>query len=78
VTAWEPPARFACTWHPGYDPSEGQDLDVTFVADGDGTRVELMHTGWERRGASAAEKFASYDSRGGWELILEGCFAKAV
>jgi hypothetical protein len=78
VTAWEPPARFACTWHPGYDPSEAQDLEVSFVPDGSGTRVELVHTGWERRGAEAAEKFANYGSAGGWDYTLAEFARKAA
>jgi uncharacterized protein YndB with AHSA1/START domain len=73
VTAWEPPGRFACSWHPGYDPSEAQDLEVRFLPEGDGTRVELVHTGWERRadGAEAAKDYGQ-----GWEIVL-GKFAAA-
>ena len=75
VTAWNPPRRFACTWHPGYSPDEAQDLDVLFVADGSGTRVELTHAGWERRGDKAGPVADAYDS--GWELVL-GRFEAAV
>ena len=73
VTAWEPPGLFACSWHPGYDPAEAQDLEIRFVPEGDGTRVELVHTGWERRadGAEAAKDYGQ-----GWEIVL-GRFAAA-
>ena len=76
VTAWEPPARFACTWHPGYDPSEAQDLDVRFVPDGSGARVELVHTGWERRGARAEEMHAGYDT--GWDYVFVELYGGAA
>jgi len=69
VTAWEPPGRFACTWHPGYSPDEAQDLEVRFLPDGQGTRVELTHTGFERRGAKAARMTEAYNS--GWVPVLD-------
>jgi uncharacterized protein YndB with AHSA1/START domain len=74
VTAWEPPERFASTWHPGYDAAEGQDLEVRFTPEGDGTRVDLVHTGWERR-ADAEEMLRNYDA--GWDVVLGERFAGA-
>jgi uncharacterized protein YndB with AHSA1/START domain len=69
LTAWEPPARVAFTWHPGYDdPTQHTDVEVTFVAEGAGTRVELVHVGWERLGERAAETVRGYDN--GWNLVL--------
>ena len=41
---------------------------MRFVPEGDGTRVELEHRGWERWGDEAAETRASYDS--GWDTVL--------
>lgn len=73
VTAWEPPSLFACTWHPGNDPAQAQDLEVRFLPESDGTRVELVHTGWERR-ADGAEAVKDYEQ--GWEIVL-GTFAAA-
>jgi uncharacterized protein YndB with AHSA1/START domain len=75
VTAWDPPSRFACTWHPGNDPAQAQDLDVRFIPDGDGTRVELAHTGWERR-ENPAEAMEGYDS--GWDVVLGELYARAA
>jgi uncharacterized protein YndB with AHSA1/START domain len=67
VTVWEPPSRVAVDWHvTAGKPSTG--LEVRFVPDGDGTRVELEHRGWERWGDEAAETHASYDS--GWDTVL--------
>ena len=47
VLAWEPPARFAMTWYPGHDDTRATRLEVRFAPEGDGTRVDLEHTGWE-------------------------------
>ncbi len=65
VTAWEPPARIAYTWHPGYSPDEGQEVEITFTPEGDGTRVDLVQTGWERRGDKAAKMYAGLSTRAG-------------
>ena len=40
VTAWEPPQRVAFLWHPGQDSSRAQDIEVRFVPEGSGTRLE--------------------------------------
>lgn len=68
VTKWDPPAVVAFTWHPGRTASQATQVEVSFTADGTGTRVELVHTGWEARDAAARN---SYDS--GWDFVL-GCF----
>src|SRR4029077_18882967 len=53
VTAWDPPVRVEFTWHPG-GPADGrQTVDVEFQVEADGTRVTLIHAGWESPGASA-------------------------
>lgn len=67
VTAWEPPSRVAVDWHvTAGKPST--ELEVRFVPEDDGTRVELEHRGWERWGDEAAETRASYDK--GWDTVL--------
>ena len=67
VTAWEPPARVVFTWkQPGWDAET--EVEVRFLAEGDGTRVELEHRGWEAAGDAARRAFESYG--GGWALIL--------
>jgi uncharacterized protein YndB with AHSA1/START domain len=68
VLAWDPPARVAMTWYPGHDPAEATELEVSFAADGDRTRVDLVHRGWETRAARAEEARTSYDT--GWEAVL--------
>jgi hypothetical protein len=44
---------------------------VRFAPEGEGTRVELEHRGWEKSGAGER---SSYD--GGWEYVLRK-FAEA-
>lgn len=69
VLAWEPPTRVHMTWRPGFDAdSPDTEVEVTFTAEGDGTRVELVHTGWEKL-AEGAKSRAGYE--GGWDGVLE-------
>ena len=68
VTAWEPPHRLGLSWYPGQDASAATDVEVRFTADGDGTRVDLEHSGWERLGENA--RAASDGYRGGWDEVL--------
>jgi uncharacterized protein YndB with AHSA1/START domain len=68
VLAWEPPARFVMSWYPGHDPSEATELEVRFASEGDGTRVDLDHRGWEILAARAQELRKGYDS--GWGEVL--------
>jgi uncharacterized protein YndB with AHSA1/START domain len=75
ILAWESPQRLAFTWHPGRDAETGQEVEVRFMASGDGTRLELEHRGWERLVASAEEVPEHYVS--GWEEVLER-FAEAA
>jgi hypothetical protein len=66
VTDWEPPALVAFTWHPGREADEATRVEVRFTVDGDRTRVELTHTGWDARVEVGVR--ASYDT--GWEHVL--------
>jgi uncharacterized protein YndB with AHSA1/START domain len=76
VTVWDPPHRLSYTWHPGRGPETGQEVEIRFLAEGDRTRVELEHRGWERLGDEAAEAIRSYDA--GWDLVLVERYAAAV
>ncbi len=74
VLAWEPPDRVLLAWQLNeewkYDPDFVTELEIRFVADGDGTRVELEHRNMERFGAKAAQVRGSLDSPGGWTGVL--------
>jgi hypothetical protein len=49
---------------------------MRFTPDGEGTRVELQHRGWEALGGDAAEVFESYDS--GWDYVVGKRYAEAA
>ena len=68
VLVWEPPDRFVIDWH--VNPTNpSTELEVRFIPEGDQTRVELEHRGWEAYGERAGEVYASYN--GGWETVLK-------
>jgi uncharacterized protein YndB with AHSA1/START domain len=67
VSDWDPPTSVGFSWHPGGDPNEAGQVTVTFTATGDGTQVQLVHSGWERRGDGARARL-SYDT--GWDYVL--------
>lgn len=74
VLAWEPPSRLLLAWRIGADWQYHADLEteveVTFVADGEGTRVTLEHRRLERMGEAAEGLRAQIDSEGGWTGIM--------
>lgn len=71
MLVWEPPQRVAFEWHITGTPTE---VDVRFVPNGAGTRVELEHRGFERIEDGAARR-ESYN--GGWLVVL-GRYAEAA
>jgi uncharacterized protein YndB with AHSA1/START domain len=74
---WEPPTRLVLAWKPHSRPVAPTEVEVQFLPDGDGTRVELEHRGWERVGAEAAEVRDAYGSPQGWITTLN-VFAAAI
>lgn len=69
VTVWEAPRRVAFTWHPSRDETEAQDVEIRFLPDGTGTRLELVSTGWERMGPKARKMRKGYNV--GWGAVLD-------
>jgi uncharacterized protein YndB with AHSA1/START domain len=68
VLEWDPPRRVKFTFHPSRDPSTAQEVELRFVPDGSGTRLELVATNWEKWGAKAAKARKGYDV--GWMYVL--------
>ena len=66
------PARFHLAGQ-GAPPEQAQRIDVTFTPAAGGTRVELVHSGWEKLGDAAAARRDSYDK--GWVRVFEQCYA---
>jgi len=69
VRVWDPPHRVALSWHPGRNPEEAQEIEITFEATDGGTTVRLTHRGWEVLGERAEEVRGRYDE--GWLAVLE-------
>ncbi|HLF00213.1 MAG TPA: SRPBCC domain-containing protein [Gaiellaceae bacterium] len=68
VIGWEPPSRLVLAWNILEAESTPTEVEVRFLPEGNGTRVELEHRGWDGLAEDAAAKRASYDS--GWDFVL--------
>lgn len=82
VLAWEPPERVVLAWQLDadwkHDPSVVSEVEVRFIAEGpDVTRVELEHRGLGVFGDRAVEMRETFDSAGGWALMLDRFTASA-
>ncbi len=75
TVVWEPPRRLVLSWHVNPESPAPTEIEVRFIPDGEGTRVELEHRGWERLGDLATEARGGYDSD--WPMVL-GRFADAA
>jgi uncharacterized protein YndB with AHSA1/START domain len=77
VLAYEPPDRLLFSWDIGptweleTDPERTSEVEVRFVAEGGGTRVELEHRHLDRHGPGWENVRGGVDSPGGWPLYLE-------
>jgi uncharacterized protein YndB with AHSA1/START domain len=76
VLACEPPHRLVLSWlldaefEPDPDEAKAAEVEVTFTREGDGTRVELEHRGFERRADGGAAVAESVAGEGGWGTLL--------
>lgn len=81
VLVFDPPGRLVLAWQIDadwkYDPELVTEVEVRFIADGEGTRVELEHRNIERFGAKAPVVAEMIGSDGGWPLIL-GLYAESA
>jgi len=64
VLRWDPPEHLEFTWHPSGAGDLSQSVDVEFHVEADGTRVTLIHTGWDAAGVAAC--------------VLKSCFSEFV
>jgi uncharacterized protein YndB with AHSA1/START domain len=76
VIEWDPPEHVSFTWAPGVLDDGGSIVDVQFSVEADGTRVTLIHTGWEAAGVPVNALQTGYP--GVWRELLESCFAEFV
>jgi uncharacterized protein YndB with AHSA1/START domain len=74
VLAYDPPRRLVLCWQISADFKHDADLltevEVLFIADGDGTRVELEHR-LSNYGARAGEMTTILGGPGGWPGVLD-------
>ena len=76
ITEWSPPRRLGYRWHIAWDVAQATDVQLIFVDLGDDrTRLEIVHTGWERFG-DEAERLRTANT-GGWDALLSGFLAAA-
>lgn len=81
VKLWDPPSRFVFYWQLStewqFDRAVNTEVHVTFMEEGDGTRVVLEHKNLEAYGEKAEEMKKTFESDGGWKSLLD-LFAKAA
>ena len=68
VTAWSPPGLFGYSWHIRRDAADATDVEIRFVPVDDRTRVEIVHSGWERLGEGGPHWRDL--NQGGWDGVL--------
>ena len=75
ILIWEPGARLRMTWVPGRTADQPTEVTITFTADGDGCRVDLVHEGFDAydNGAELREMYSD-----GWDELVGTIFARAA
>ena len=69
VIALDAPRRVAFTFHAAFARADAQRVEVTFLPERGGTRVELVSSGWETMSDHARSAYAGY--RLGWAGLLK-------
>jgi len=75
VTLFNPPQRLAYDWYLGTDRTRPTEVDVTFAAEGDGTRVTVEHRGADLVGNVWFERCSGFNQA--WEAVLP-CYTSFV
>jgi uncharacterized protein YndB with AHSA1/START domain len=68
VLEWDPPNRLVLAWNILEREGDLTEVEVQFLPEGEGTRVELEHRGWENVEVEGPEKRGNYDT--GWDFVL--------
>jgi len=68
VLSWEPPTRVVLAWNILEREAVPTEVDVRFTAEGEKTRVDLEHRGWEAVEEDGSAKRDNYDT--GWDHVL--------
>jgi uncharacterized protein YndB with AHSA1/START domain len=75
VVLWQPAKRLQLAWHVMRQKDQATSVDITFHPTASGTRVSLVHSGFEVLGKEARETRNGYES--GWVGVFEHHFAEA-
>jgi hypothetical protein len=73
VRVWDPGRRLALDWHQGRDEDAATEVEVTFTGTEAGTRVDLVHGGFDRLPADAEATAAR--SEACWSRAFGRCYA---
>ena len=68
VVTWEPPNRLVLAWNILEREAIPTEVEIRFLPEGESTRVELEHRGWEAVAEAASSKRDNYDD--GWGQVL--------
>lgn len=68
VLELDAPPRLRFTWHPARDAATAQEVELHFVPEGTGTRVDLVADKWENWGRNAQRARKGYGI--GWAYVL--------
>ena len=75
VVEYRPGELLTLAWHVMSPETEATQVEIHFSPSSIGTRVELIHKGWEILGDAASDRRDSYNS--GWVRVFEERFAEA-
>lgn len=75
VEEFVPGKRLVLAWHVMSTEDQATKVEINFIPNGDGTRVELIHTGWEIMEDGGQQARENYN--GGWVKVFEVQFAGA-
>lgn len=84
ITTWDPPNRVVFDWQigpdrvPTPDPAACSEVEWRVEAGDEGSRVVVVHRGFEVYGEAGADYRAALASEQGWPLILGSLRAVAV
>jgi uncharacterized protein YndB with AHSA1/START domain len=68
VTTWDPPHLVVLAWQVNPDTPGPTEIEMRFTPEGDGTRFDFEHRGWEVLGDEAERAAGQYG--GGWVVVL--------
>lgn len=76
IVEWDPPHHLRFTWDISGGNDDKQAVDVTFDVDADGTKVTVIHSGWETPGV--AVNALRMDCTAMWHAVLTQFFLEFV